>query len=184
MKQTLYFATSNDEKFKEAQAILPYTLKRAEIFLDEIQDASIHQIVKRKVEDAYSLIGKPVFVDDVGLYLDVWDGFPGPFIKFLMKDNKNDLMLYMMRNEENRKVRVVSAVGFCDGKKTEVFIGDVTGDLATEPRGNEGWGLDPVIIPDGFDKTWSELGDNIKNTKSHRHNSLEKLQEFLKDYWK
>jgi XTP/dITP diphosphohydrolase len=184
MKQTLYFATSNNEKFKEAQAILSYPLKRAEIFLDEIQDASIHQVVKRKVEDAFSLLEKPVFVDDVGLYIDVWDGFPGPFVKFLMKDNKNDLMLYMMRNETNIKVRVVSAVGFCDGKNTEVFIGDVTGNLATSERGPEGWGLDPVVIPDGFNKTWAELGDKIKNTKSHRHNSLEKLEKFLKGYWK
>lgn len=184
MKQTLYFATSNDQKFKEAQAMLPYPLKRVEIFLDEIQDASIHQIVKRKVEDAYSLIGKPVFVDDVGVYLDVWHGFPGPFVKFMMQNNSNDLLLYMMRNEENRKIRVVSAVGFCDGKRAEVFMGDITGTLAKNERGPEGWGLDPVVIPDGFDKTWAELGDKIKYTKSHRHNSLEKLQEFLKDYWK
>jgi XTP/dITP diphosphohydrolase len=184
VNQTLTFVTGNKDKAKEAQSIIDFPISVEHLSLDEIQDEDIQIVVKRKVQSAFEILHKPVFVDDVGFYIDVWNGFPGPFIKFLLQNNANDLMLYMMRNEANRKVRLVSAIGFCDGVRTEVFIGEKLGTMAKKISGSDGWGLDPLMIPDGYDRTFSELGNETKNKISHRHASLTLLNNFLKDYWK
>lgn len=182
--QTLVFATSNKDKAREAEEILGYPVEIQKLALDEIQSDSLEVVVRKKVIDAYTLVKRPVIVDDVGVYVDVWNGFPGPFIKFVEQNNTNDLLLYMMRNETNRNVQIVSAIGFCDGKRTEIFFGEKNGRLSIESRGTNGWGFDPVFIPQGYDKTWAEMGSEMKNSMSHRKASLERLSDFLRDYWK
>ena len=177
----LTFVTSNDEKVKEAQAILGFPIEIKKVDLDEIQHTDITEVVKQKAKDAYAIVQSPVIVDDVGFYVDVWNGFPGPFVKFLRQNDTNDLLLYLMRQETNRKIKAVSAIGFYDGERAEAFIGEMEGELTTEERG-KGWGFDPIIIPLGYTQTVGELGEEVKNKISHRKLSLEKFKEFLKDY--
>lgn len=178
----LVFATSNEGKVKEAQAILGFPLEIVKIELDEIQHADITEIVRKKAEAAYQLVKKPVIVDDVGFAVSVWNGFPGPFIKFVLQNNSPKLLLYLMRNETEREITAISAIGFCDGEKTEAFIGEMQGVLATEERGTDGWGFDTVFIPKGYTQTIAELGNEMKNTLSHRKASLEKVKNYLSSY--
>ena len=184
MSQTLYFATSNEGKIKEAQLILGFPIEIARLDLDEIQSSEIEEVVKKKVETAYEIVKQPVIVDDMGFYVDVWKGFPGPLVKFILPKDSNDLLLYMMRNETNRNITAVSAIGFCDGKRTEAFIGKMPGTLTYEEKGKKGFGFDPIVIPEGYSETIGELGLEVKNTLSHRYRSLNMLNDFLRDYWK
>lgn len=177
----LTFVTSNKGKVKESQEILGFPIKIADIELDEIQSMSLKEIVEKKAHEAYSQIKKPLIVDDAGLFIEAWNGFPGPFIKYMWNAGGSDLILRLMDKEENRKVVVSAAIGFHDGKKVHTFVGEINAELARHSRGTDGWGFDPIVVPDGLNKTFSEMGEEEKNNISHRKAVLKKFKEFLKE---
>ena len=107
----IYFATGNKGKAEEAEDILGLTVKIADVEMDEIQSMSLKKIVEHKVKQAYKAIKAPVFVDDVSIEVEVWKGFPGPFIKYL-QNLGNDLILYMLRNERNRNVKMIATIAY------------------------------------------------------------------------
>jgi len=177
----LYFVTGNKGKMVEAERILGLPIQIADVELTEIQSLDLGEVVKDKVSKAYERVQKPVFVDDVGLFVDTWNGFPGPFIKFMRLSGsyENELLLKMLKNEENRAVVVKAVVGFCDGSKIQTFEGEVKGVLATQERGSDGWGFDPIFIPNGYDQTYAEMGEEKKNRISHRAIAMSKFKDFL-----
>lgn len=174
----LYFATGNKGKVDEASQILDLPIEILDIELDEIQSMNLEEIVAHKARQAYEKVKAPVFVDDVSLEFDVWQKFPGPFIKYLQQIS-NDLILYMMRNESNRKVNLIATIGYFDGKKMMYFTGSIPGKIATESKGDRGWGFDPIFIPDGQDMSFAEMSDVKKNSLSHRRIALDKFKKYL-----
>ena len=177
--EQLYFVTSNEGKIKEAEMILGIPIKPIRADLEEIQSLELEEIVKAKARKAFELIQKPLFVDDVGFYIEAWNGFPGPFIKHLCDAVGNEGLLKMMKNEINRKIIVKAAIGFHNGKEVITFIGEVKGTLAGESRGQGGWGWDPIFIPSHTDKTYAELTVEEKNAVSHRREALEIFKKYL-----
>lgn len=175
----IYFATGNQEKVKEAQAILGIPIEIADIETDEVQSMNLEYVARKKAEEAYKILGKPVLVDDVGFYINAWNGFPGPLIKFLDKAVGNKGILRMLKEEENRKVKIQSAIGYHDGNAVRVFIGEISARIGFEEKGQEGWGFDPIVIRDGEEKTIAEMGFEHKNKVSHRAKSLAMLKEYL-----
>ncbi|MBI2195849.1 MAG: RdgB/HAM1 family non-canonical purine NTP pyrophosphatase [Candidatus Levybacteria bacterium] len=178
------FVTSSKGKVREAEKILNIPLEAKQVDLDEIQELSLEKIALHKVNQAFSLVKKPVIVDDVSLEIDAWKGFPGPLIKWILK-TENDtakLLLKMLVGEKNRKATVRLAIGFHDGKKPHVFYGEVKGKIATEIRGDNGFGWDPVFVPQGEEKTYAQMSVGEKNKISHRRKALDKLKDFLKKH--
>lgn len=175
----IFFATGNKDKIIEAQAILDIPIKIATIEVDEVQSMDLEYIARRKTEEAYRILQNPVITDDVGVFIEAWNGFPGPFAKFILDELGNDKILEMLAREANRNVIVRSAIGYHDGKNVRVFIGEVRGTLALEQKGTDGWGFDPIIIPNGENQTFAEMGHDKKNQLSHRKKALDKLRIFL-----
>ena len=175
----LYFVTSNEGKIGEAKMILDFPIKAVKADLSEIQSLDLKEIVRDKAQKAFELVHKPLMVDDVGLYIEVWNGFPGPFVKYLLEAVGNEGVLKMMEHEANRSVVAKAAVGFHDGKEIHTFIGEVKGELAREPRGEGGWGWDPIFIPEFSEKTYAEMTPEQKNSISHRRAVLEIFKTFL-----
>lgn len=178
MKQ-IYVATTNPGKLAEIQQILRVPLEAVDLEIDEVQSMDLVYVAKKKVEGAYEKIKKPIIVDDVGIFLDAWNGFPGPFIKFMLDSLGYDGILKAFENEKNRKVRVESAIGFHDGNKPHVFVGKATGTISFEKKGSSGFGFDPIIIPDGYSQTFAEMDPAVKNKISPRSNALVQFKEFL-----
>jgi XTP/dITP diphosphohydrolase len=178
----LHFVTSNKGKVSEAEKILGLPIHIVDLELPEIQSLDLHEIVRDKVKRAFDQVQKPVFVDDVGLFVEVWNGFPGPFIKYMRMAGNNDLLLRMLKNEANRSVAAKAVVGFADGEHIETFEGEVKGILTSEERGKNGWGFDPIFQPEGYEQTFAEMGEDEKNKISHRYNALVKFKEFLQNY--
>lgn len=174
----LYFATGNKGKAREAEYILGRNIEIKDIELDEIQSLNLKKIVTHKLNQAYSVLKKPVIVDDVALEIDAWDGFPGPFVKY-MHDNDTIRFLYMVRHETNRKATLIATVGYHDGKKAHCFTGRLKVTIPKKPRGDNGWGLDPILIPEGKDLTFAEMTEDEKNACSHRKKALIMLKRFL-----
>jgi len=177
--EQLYFVTSNEGKIKEAEMILAIPINPWKADLEEIQSLDLEEIVKAKATKAFELVQKPLFVDDVGLYVEAWNGFPGPFIKYICEAVGNEGLLRMMKDETNRQLVAKAAIGFHNGKEVLTFMEEVKGTLATEPRGESGWGWDPVFIPVSMEKTYAELTVEEKNAISHRRVVLESFKKYL-----
>lgn len=178
MKKILV-ATTNIGKKQEMSDILKTPLDFVELELDEVQSMDISYVSKRKTEEAFKILKKPVITDDVGVFIDAWNGFPGPFAKYILETLGNKNILKLLEKEKNRKVIVKSAVSYHDGKKVHTFVGIAEGKLAYKEKGKNGWGFDSIIIPHGDKRTFGEMRPHEKNGVSHRRKALDKLKEFL-----
>jgi non-canonical purine NTP pyrophosphatase (RdgB/HAM1 family) len=172
----LTFVTSNDHKAREASQILEIDLDRVAIDLDEIQDMDLARIVEHKLRQAYAQLQKPVIVEDVGLFFEAWNGFPGPFIKWIKETMGYAALPALL--DENRRATWRVMYGYFDGTTLQTFDGTLPGSIASEPRGSS-WGFDVIFIPDGETQTLAELGPERKNTIGARRLALMKLKEFL-----
>lgn len=179
----IVFVTGNKPKAREAERILDIPLEIKDIDLDEIQELDLEKIAIHKINQAYSLVKKPVIIDDVSVEVDALNGFPGPLIKWVLKSSGGNagLLLRLLKGEKNRKAKAKLAIGFHDGKEAHVFYGEVDGNIAEEIRGENGFGWDPVFIPEGENQTFAEMDPDYKNTLSHRKRALDKLRDFIRE---
>lgn len=177
----IVLVTGNKFKAKETEEILNIKIQISNIELDEIQDLDLEKVALHKLNQAFKLIKKPVMIDDVSFEIDVWNGFPGPLIKWILKAGKGPgLILKLLEGEKNRRATARLAIGFHDGKKSYIFFGQSKGTISHEIRGDNGFGWDRVFIPDGYSQTFAEMDPKLKNSISHRGNALRKFNDFLK----
>ncbi len=179
--QNITLVTGNKAKIKETESILGFPIKVSHIELEEIQETDLEKIALHKLNEAFRRVKSPVIVDDVGLYIKAWGDFPGPFIKWILKVSGGSarLLLKLLEGEKNRSAVARLAVGYHDGEKPHVFMGETEGVISREIRGENGFGWDPVFIPKGFSKTYAEMTPDEKKQISHRRKGLDKLKEFL-----
>lgn len=181
--KTLTFVTGNKRKAIETEQILGVPLEIVSIDLEEIQETQLEKVALHKLEQAYEITKKPVIIDDVGLYIEEWNGFPGPLIKWILSagDGNASMLLKMMQGLQNRIAKAQLIVGLHDGEKAHLFSGEVTGTIADSMRGENGFGWDSVFIPDGFSKTYAEMTLDEKAEISHRRKALNKLKVHLRN---
>jgi len=130
-----------------------------------------------------------VIADDSGLEVDALDGAPGVYSARYAgpprDDNRNmDKLLLDLKSValDKRTARFASVIAFVNNETRVSFKGIVEGKISSEKSGNAGFGYDPIFIPDGQDQSFAELGEEIKNSMSHRRNAVDLLKEFLKVY--
>lgn len=190
--EKLVFATNNRHKLEEVSAMTGGTVKivsLAEIGChDDIPETAdtFQGNALQKAAYVYEHFGLPCFADDSGLEVDCLEGIPGVLSARYAGEHGNSeaniaKLLDAMKGSENRKAdfKTVVALILPDGK-TEFFEGRVDGVITMEKRGEGGFGYDPIFIPDGYDKTFAELGENTKNKISHRAKAIAALCEYLK----
>ena len=180
----LVFVTGNKAKASDVQKILDFPIKIVDLDLDEIQELNIEQVAIHKVMEAFDKIKSPVFVDDVGLYIDAWNNFPGPLIKWILKaggEKGSSVLLKMLDKVKNRKATAKLVVAYHDGKSVHCFLGEARGTISNKIRAgnNFGFGWDSVFIPEGLDKTYGEMTFEEKNLISHRRKAFDKFKLFL-----
>ena len=167
--------TSNPNKAREAAEILGMELKSVALDLHEPQSLDVVEVAAVKAAAAREALDEPehpVIVEDSGLVIEAWNGLPGALTKWFLQSVGNEGLLRMLSTEENRSARAVSAVAVAvvDGS-VRVFVGEVEGSIAPAPRGSEGFGWDPIFVPEGYAKTYAELGA-LKHKDSHRARAL------------
>lgn len=168
------FASSNENKYKEAKAILSkfeINLDFFKSYLEEIQADTLEEIALHKVTQAFLQCSKPIIVEDDGLFIDSLNGFPGPYSAFAFKTIGNKGILQLLKAK--RKAKFQSVIAYCE-KNNDVmlFKATVDGKISRKLVGTK-WGYDPIFIPDGQNKTYAQLRD--KNLVSHRYLSLRKF---------
>lgn len=181
MLNDLVFVTSNHNKAREVEAILGFPIERADLELDELQDMDLEKIVEHKAKQAYEKLQKPILVEDVAFYIEAWNGFPGPFIKWVSETMGYEALPALVP-KNNRKVEYKLVYGLYDGKEFKTFEASTKGTIPLEPRGTYGWGLDVILVPSGVEKTLSEMTaeEKLANPQfSARRLGLTKLKEYL-----
>lgn len=172
----IVFVTSNENKAREASLILGRAVEHQKFDVDELQSMDLRVIVESKTRQAYAKLQQPVMVEDVSLEIKKWNGFPGPFIKWLHERMGYEQFCAILGEDRRADWRVM--YGYYDGKQLLVADACVSGTIAEKPR-TGGWGFDVIFIPDGQEKTLGELGPEGKIPYSARAKALSALQSLL-----
>lgn len=175
----ILLVTSNHHKLEEWRGVVPKTIQLDTVDVDipEIQSDDPQEIVVDKAKHAYAEVGQPVVVEDVSAHLEKLGGLPGPFVKFFNKRMGNDA-LYLLAGEDGAPAMVSCSIAYYDGENLVTVRGDIPGKVVA-PRGDSAFGFDAVFQPDGFDKTFAEMGQAEKNLISHRKKAIELLVKEL-----
>ncbi len=181
----LKVVTSNPGKAKEFIELgKHYSVKIEIIDLPklEIQSNSLEEIATFSAIDAATRLGTDVVVEDAGLFIEALNGFPGPYSSYVYKTLGVKGVLKLMEGINNRCAYFKSVITYFNPKDhvLKVFVGVVKGRISLEARGTEGFGFDPIFIPEGYDKTFAELGVKVKNMISHRSQAFKKLINWLR----
>lgn len=188
----LVFATNNAHKLEEVSAILGDKIE-----LLSLKDINCQTDIP---ETADTLEGNALlkssyifqnyhldcFADDTGLEVEALDGAPGVYSARYARGEGHNAeanmlkLLHEMESKENRKAQFRTAISLILGGKEYLFEGIIKGEIIKEKRGDSGFGYDPVFVPEGYDQTFAELGNDIKNRISHRALAVNKLCDFLR----
>ena len=188
----LILATHNDHKAEEFRKILPqYSVKTlADLgYYEEIEEAAtdLEGNSLLKAETIFKRYGHVVISDDSGLEVDVLNGAPGVYSARYAGEPRNnerntEKLLDKLQGASNRKAQFRTVITLMNAKNSFQFEGIIKGTIAKSPRGEAGFGYDPVFIPEGYQLTFAELTANVKNKISHRANAIEKLLHFLNEH--
>lgn len=171
--------TGNEGKAREYATLLGIEVSAVKEDLIEIQSLDVVEVVKRKVQDAYSKLQGPVLVDDTGLVLNAWNGLPGALVAWFLSSVGAQGILDMAAGVTDRSATVTTALGYTDANGVRVFTGILQGTLTTERRGDGGFGYDSIFVPSGSDLTFAEMSSEQKNAISHRRLAVEELRKGL-----
>jgi XTP/dITP diphosphohydrolase len=176
------FVSSNKHKIREAQAILSPANVRvvaSQIKIDELQVADTSKLVRDKLLKAFDEIGRPLFVEHTGLYLDQLNGLPGGLTQIFWDTLRADRFAELFGNGKVCSVKARTTIAYCDGRKIREFTGETSGVIVSKPRGPRDFQWDCVFQPQGYRKTFAELGKH-KNEMSMRRRALDELASYLK----
>lgn len=190
MKQ-LVFATNNAHKLSEIKAILG-----SDIEILSLADINCHEDIPEtadtlegnaliKARWVYERYGLDCFADDTGLEVAALGGAPGVHTARYAYPDRHDPMantkklLRELENKNDRRAQFRTVIALIENGEEQLFEGVVEGYIPTEERGTEGFGYDPVFIPEDTGKTFAELGVDVKNEISHRARAVKKLCNHL-----
>lgn len=187
----LVFASNNLNKIKEIQQLLPgnislLSLKDIGCFEEIPETAETIEgnalLKARYIKDKY---GYNCFADDTGLEIDALQGAPGVYSARYAGNHKNTedniiKVLQELSNKNNRKAQFKTVIALIIKNQEYCFEGVINGKITTVKKGNNGFGYDPIFIPDNQDHTFAELSMEEKSKISHRGIAVQKLMDQLK----
>ncbi len=183
------FATNNAHKLEEVRTIIGDRFEVLSLndigFEGELPETheTLEENSLEKAENLFNQFKIPVFSDDSGLEVMALDGKPGVHTAHYAGDRnaiKNmDRVLEELGDSSDREAQFRAVVTYIDESGAQQFEGIIKGNIAGERMGEDGFGYDPIFIPEGYKQTFAQLSAAVKNTMSHRKRSVEKLAEFL-----
>lgn len=191
MKKKLVFATNNAHKLEEIASILGEKIELLSLkdigctadipeTADTLQGNAI-----QKAEYIHYHYGFDCFADDTGLEVEALDGAPGVFSARYAGDGHNSeanmqKLLQNLQGVENRKAQFRTVICLILDGKQHLFEGICKGEIIKEKRGSAGFGYDPIFVPEGYNESFAQLGNAVKNKISHRAKAVEMLCKYLK----
>jgi XTP/dITP diphosphohydrolase len=195
----IVLATRNTGKIREFNKLID-SIPNVEIVgldafpsVSEVEEtgATFAENARLKATTYGLMCGLHAIADDSGLEVAALEGRPGVYsARYAGADSKYDAKIRHLlaeiekSNSEDRKARFVAHIAFAEPDGQIVFEaeGVCKGTIAREPRGTNGFGYDPIFIPDSYDQTFGELSDEVKKEISHRARATRKIMRFLRDF--
>lgn len=186
----LIFATNNAHKLSEVQAVLGPSFELVTPRMcgveEEIPETAetLEGNARQKARYLYERTGLDCFADDTGLEVEALNGAPGVHSARYATDGhdfaaNNRLLLKNLEGETNRRARFRTAICLIEGGEEHLFEGIVEGHIIDHESGSEGFGYDPLFVPEGYDCTFAEMSGDEKNAISHRGRAVRKLVAYL-----
>ena len=186
----LIFATNNAHKLSEVQAVLGPSFELVTPRMcgveEEIPETAetLEGNARQKARYLYERTGLDCFADDTGLEVEALNGAPGVHSARYATDGhdfaaNNRLLLKNLEGETNRRARFRTAICLIEGGEERLFEGIVEGHIIDHESGSEGFGYDPLFVPEGYDCTFAEMSADEKNEISHRGRAVRKLVAYL-----
>ncbi|MBX7182340.1 MAG: RdgB/HAM1 family non-canonical purine NTP pyrophosphatase [Bacteroidia bacterium] len=186
---TLVFATHNSKKILELKSLLPEgfsVVSAAELEVPEPEETgtTLEENSSLKANFVFNHCLKPSLADDSGLEVDALQGRPGVYSARYAGEPKSDLanlqlVLSELGNSSNRSAQFRTILSYRDQNGIYQFEGIIRGHLTLQPRGENGFGYDPIFIPEGETKTFAEMSLSEKNQYSHRAKAFQKFLTFI-----
>lgn len=193
-RKKILLASNNDHKVKEINNIIK--LKKLDVEIVPLKSLGINNEIPEtgstleenamiKCKFLHSLYPKmPVISEDTGLEVFTLGYLPGVHTARYAGPAKNPIenmnkLLSELKNQEDRRARFRTVIAYLEGTTQKTFEGIVEGEIASHQCGTGGFGYDPIFIPYGYDRTFAELDQDIKNNISHRAKAFEKLIDYL-----
>jgi XTP/dITP diphosphohydrolase len=190
----LIFATANNGKLKEVQALMPAYIKLLSLtdagITEEIPEDydTLEANAQQKAKYVYDKTGIACFADDTGMFVDALDGRPGVYSaryagpQKCAADNMNKIIAEM-QDAEQRTAQFKTVIAFCTAAETFYFTGLVEGEIIRHPAGSKGFGYDPIFAPNNYmGLTYAQMDIAEKNKMSHRALAIESFIGFLESH--
>ena len=188
--QRIVFATHNQHKLIELKELLSDKYEVVSLndvgITEDIPETGTTLKENASIKSHYVLekLGVDCFADDTGLEVDALDGAPGVYSARYAGENATyeqnvDKLLTELGNHPQRSARFKTVISLLLKGEEHYFEGKVGGHILSGRRGNDGFGYDPVFVPDGYDETFAEMSLEQKNRISHRGEAVRKLVDFL-----
>ena len=186
----IIFATNNAHKLSEVQAVMGDGFELVTPRMCGVEEdipetaATLEGNASQKSHYLYEKTGLDCFADDTGLEVEALGGEPGVHSARYATDGhdfaaNNRLLLKNLAGKENRRARFRTVISLIEGGEEHLFEGIVEGRIIDHESGEEGFGYDPLFVPDGFDRTFAEMTAEEKNAVSHRGRAVRKLVAYL-----
>jgi non-canonical purine NTP pyrophosphatase (RdgB/HAM1 family) len=180
-KDKLILVSTNPNKGIEAERLLGIPLLRVSLVLPEIQAATVEEITRYKLEVARSKGYHRLVVEDVSLGFDELGHFPGPYVRWLLEAAGGKGLAAIAYALNNRAARAQCCVAYWNGSDGKIFLGECTGEILVQPRGDQHFGWDAWFQPRGSQKTFAEMRPEEKDQLSHRGNAYRQLAAHLQE---
>ncbi len=173
--------THNVHKYHEMKKVIP-SLEMEDMEYPEIQADSIEEVVEFALNYLAERIDGNFIIDDSGLFIHSLNDFPGVYSAYVFRTIGNEGILKLMEEIEDRRATFKTVIGLRVEGENFKFVGLCHGKIATEPSGTNGFGYDPIFIPEGYDRTFAEMSTKEKNRVSHRGKAIRKVASFLEKF--
>jgi non-canonical purine NTP pyrophosphatase (RdgB/HAM1 family) len=166
--QGVVLVTGNLGKLAEARRLCGADLEAVEVDLPEIQSLDLITVLRAKGEEASHRLGRPLIVEETGLELDAMAGFPGPLVKWMLEAVGAEGIARAALALGDDRVTARCALLLVGSGRQVVAVGETRGRVTLPPRGDGGFGWDPIFVPEGEDRTYAQLRAAEKDLLSHR----------------
>ncbi len=173
------FITGNQHKADYLTKWLGMPVRHQKIELNEIQSLDLREVAEHKARQAYEIVKQPVLVEDVALNFSAMGRLPGTLIKLFIEEVGNEGLCRLADSLPDRGAEALICYALFDGEAVGFFEGKTVGTIAKSPRGSEGFGWNPIFIPNGSDKTFAEMVDEDRMPYGHRAEAVAKLRAFF-----
>lgn len=180
VRMEIYLVTSNENKARLLQGLLGKQVRKIRLDLPEIQAVNVQDVIEHKTRAAFQQVGQPVIVEDTSLAVLAWNGLPGALIRWFLETVGNEGICQMLAGYENREAVAETCIGYDDGREFVSFSGKLIGTIARSPRGDNGFGWDPLFVPEGWTKTLAEMNTEERSLLvSMRQEAVSGLKAYL-----